>query len=516
MRSGEAEVLIMALINISHLNFAHDGGQMIFDNVSLQLDTNWKLGLIGRNGRGKTTFLKLLQGEYPFSGHIDTPVAMDYFPFPVKNPSRSGRAVAREICADLEEWRLEREASLMQLSLESLERPFTTLSGGEATKLLLAALFLRGNNFLLIDEPTNHLDIRARQAVGRYLNTKKGFILVSHDRSLLDNCVDHVLSINKADIELQRGNFSSWRVNRERQDQRELADNKRLKKEIQRLEQSARRSGDWSMKAEKEKYPKGHVDCFLDRGFIGHKAAKMMKRAKSVEARRNKAVEEKTLLLHNVENEAPLSMRPLAFHSRRLTELSGVSVKYGETSVLNGISFRIMHGQRLALTGRNGSGKSTLLKLLAEQNVEFHGSLYLPGSLRISYVPQDASYMRGSLKNFARDQKIEESLLRAVLHRFGFGRKQFDTDMADFSAGQKKKALLAASLCQEAHLYIWDEPLNYIDVISRMQIENLILEYQPSMVLVEHDGTFLQRVATDILDLDTLGEDYQASYTAGM
>lgn len=493
----DLEVACMALINIANVSFAHEGGQNIFDNVSLQLDTNWKLGLIGRNGRGKTTFLKLLLGAYPFSGTISAPLAMNYFPFVVTAPSQNGYAVARSICMELEEWRLEREASLLDLSLEALERPFNTLSGGEATKLLLAALFLRGNNFLLIDEPTNHLDAQAREAVGKYLRAKKGFILVSHDRTLLDSCVDHVLSINRADIELQRGNFTSWQMNRERQDKRDLADNGRLKKDITRLEQSAKRSADWSRSAEKGKYGNGPVD----RGFIGHKAAKMMQRAKSVEARRNKAAEEKSQLLRNLENEAPLSMRPQAFHSSRLSEGKDLSVHYGEATVLRDISFRIMSGERLALYGKNGSGKTTLLKLLAGQSVTFEGSLHLPKALRISYVPQDTSFLHGSLKDFAHERSIDESLLRAVLHRFGFERKQFDTDMSDFSAGQKKKTVLAASLCEEAHLYIWDEPLNYIDVISRIQIEKMILEYQPSMVLVEHDQMFLQRVATNILNL---------------
>ena len=488
----------MALIDIANLSFAHDGGQTIFNNVSLQLDTTWKLGLIGRNGRGKTTFLKLLRGEYPYSGAIHTPVPMEYFPFAVENPEDTGLDVVRRMCPDLEEWRLEREASLLDLSLEALARPFRTLSGGEGTKLLLASLFLRGNAFLLIDEPTNHLDMHARRIVGEYLRAKKGFILVSHDRGLLDACIDHVLSINRADIELQRGNFSSWLLNRERLDQREMEDNARLKKEIARLEESAKRSENWSRTAEKGKFGNGPVD----RGFIGHKAAKMMQRAKSVESRRGRAVEEKAHLLRNLENEAPLSMRPLAFHSRRLAECRDVTVGYGDTAVLQGVSFSLMNGGRLALSGKNGSGKSTLLKLLAREITDFQGELYLPQSLRISYVPQNASFLRGSLKDFTRERNIDESLFRAVLHRFGFERSQFETDMGDFSAGQKKKALLAASLCEEAHLYIWDEPLNYIDVVSRLQIENLILEDKPSMVLVEHDRMFLERVATDILNLE--------------
>ena len=488
----------MAVISIANLSFAHDGGRMIFDNVSLQLDTDWRLGLIGRNGRGKTTFLKLLLGEYAYSGSIHTPTPMEYFPFAVKNPALTAAEVARRICPDLEDWRLEREASLLELFPEALSRPFNTLSGGEGTKLLLAALFLRGNNFPLIDEPTNHLDLKARQAVGRYLRTKKGFILVSHDRSLLDGCIDHALSINRTDIELQRGNFTSWRQNRARQDQHERDEHDRLKKEVVRLEESAGRSAAWSGRAEKGKYGAGPVD----RGFIGHKAAKMMQRAKSVDARRQKAVEEKSKLLRNLESQAPLSMRPLAFHSDRLAELRGVSVRYGDNAVVRDISFSVTAGERIALQGGNGSGKSSLLKLLAGLPISFQGHAHLPKSLRVSYVPQDTSFLEGTLKNFVHERGLDESLFRAVLHRFGFERDQFDGNMALFSAGQKKKALLAASLCQEAHLHIWDEPLNYIDVISRMQIENLILTHRPTLLFVEHDQTFLQRVATTVLNLD--------------
>jgi lincosamide and streptogramin A transport system ATP-binding/permease protein len=488
----------VSLIDISHLSFAHDNGQTVFENVSLQIDTNWKLGLIGRNGRGKTTFLKLLLGEYAYSGVIHAPVAMEYFPSEIKNPALPAAELACRICPGLEEWRLEREVSLLDFSPEALNRPFNTLSEGEGTKLLLAVLFLRGNNFLLIDEPTNHLDLKARQAVGRYLHAKKGFILVSHDRALLDACVDHVLSINKADIELQRGNFTSWQLNRARLDQNELAENQRIKKEAARLKESARRSAVWSERTEQGKYGNGPVD----RGFIGHKAEKMMRRAKAVEARRNRALEETFRLLRNLESDAPLSMRPLAFHSRRLAEFQAVSVRYGGNIILRDISFSVMSGERLALHGKNGSGKSTLLKILARLKIPFYGTVYLPEGLRVSYVPQDASFVQGTLKNFAVEQNIDESLFRAVLHRLGFERNRFDADMADFSAGQKKKAILASSLCQEAHLYVWDEPLNYIDVISRVQIEELILKHQPTMVLVEHDRMFLQRVATTIFNME--------------
>jgi lincosamide and streptogramin A transport system ATP-binding/permease protein len=226
----------MSLISVSDLTFAYDGSYYnIFENISLQLDTDWKLGFIGRNGRGKTTFLNLLRGMYPHSGNISASVDFEYFPYDVPDGGKNTLAVIEEISRGHQEWELRRELSLLQLDEDVVSRPFGALSSGEQTKVLLAALFLKGNSFLLIDEPTNHLDLAGREIVGDYLRDKGGFILVSHDRSFLDRCVDHILSINRTDIEVQRGNFSSWYENKERQDRFELAENIKLKNQIRRL-----------------------------------------------------------------------------------------------------------------------------------------------------------------------------------------------------------------------------------------------------------------------------------------
>ena len=143
--------------------------------------------------------------------------------------------VVNAILPDCLQWKLMREFSLLELSEDVLYMPFNLLSKGEQTKVLLAVLFLKENSFLLIDEPTNHLDMNARKLVSKYLNTKSGFIIVSHDKAFLDNCVDHILSINKANIEIQKGNFSSWWENKERQDNFEIGENEKLKKDINRF-----------------------------------------------------------------------------------------------------------------------------------------------------------------------------------------------------------------------------------------------------------------------------------------
>lgn len=492
----------MALIDISDLTFAHPGGENIFEQLNLQLDTAWRLGLIGRNGRGKTTFLQLLAGHYEYAGRIASPLHFQYFPFDVPDAALPAREVLFAVAPEAEAWELEREASLLEVEAEALSRPFAGLSGGERTKLLLAGLFARQGSFMLIDEPTNHLDMHGRAVLGRYLARKRGFILVSHDRSFLDAAVDHVMSINRAGIEVQRGNFSSWQENKERRDSFELAQNQRLKKDIKRLGASARQAAEWSGKTESTKFGEATFEIgFLDRGFIGHKAAKMMQRAKNVAARREKALEEKSALLKNIENEAPLIIRPQSHHSRRLVEARGLTVNYGGRDVLAGFGFELLPGERVALAGRNGAGKSSILKLIVGEGIPHSGELRVASGLIVSYVPQDTSHLRGSLKDYARDLGIGENLFRAVLHRLGFERHQFEGDLAAFSAGQKKKALIAASLCREAHLYVWDEPLNYIDVISRLQIERLIVEYRPSLLLVEHDRAFLEAVGARVVEL---------------
>ena len=244
----------MSLINITNLTFAYeDGYDNVFENVSFQLDTDWKLGFTGRNGRGKTTFLKLLMGKYEYRGSISASVDFEYFPYEIKDQSLNGLEIAEEMCPALQYWQIVKELNILEADEGILYRPFSTMSGGERAKLLLAAMFLKENSFLLIDEPTNHLDIRGREVVSRYLNGKKSFILVSHDRVFLDGCVDHILSINKADIEIIKGSFSVWLENKERRDSFELAENSKLKKEIKQLETAAKEKRFWSDRAESGK-----------------------------------------------------------------------------------------------------------------------------------------------------------------------------------------------------------------------------------------------------------------------
>lgn len=388
-----------------------------------------------------------------------------------------------------------RELSYLDVDADVLWRPFETLSNGEQTKVLLAALFLNEGHFLLIDEPTNHLDTAAREKVSAYLQKKKGFILVSHDRCFLDGCVDHILSLNRNNIEVQSGNFSSFMRNFEQQQQFELSQNERLKKDIHRLQQSAQRTAVWSDRVEASKIGAA------DKGFVGHKAAKMMKRSKSTEARQQQAIEQKSALLKNVETADFLKIQPLTYRTDVLASFSDVSVIYDDRPVFQPMSFEIRRRERIFLDGKNGCGKSSLLKLLSEYAPEHTGTVTIGSGLVISYVPQDTSHLGGTLSQFAEKHHLDESLFKAILRKMDFERVQFEKDISDFSGGQKKKVLIAKSLCEQAHLYVWDEPLNFIDVYSRMQIEQLIETFSPTMLLGEHDNAFREAIATQVIRL---------------
>ncbi|HBU13363.1 MAG TPA: ABC-F type ribosomal protection protein [Clostridiales bacterium] len=491
----------MSLIQVKNLTFAYEGSyDNIFENVSFQIDTDWKLGFTGRNGRGKTTFLKLLMGEYPYKGTISASVRFDYFPFTARDERDSAMDVALAVSGG-KEWQARKECGLLEVGEDALARPFGTLSHGERTKVLLAALFLRENHFLLIDEPTNHIDAHGRRVVSRYLNGKNGFILVSHDRAFLDGCIDHVLSINKANIEVCKGNYTGWLQNKEMRDGYEFTENDKLKKQIKKLTAAARQSADWSDKLEKTKKGTRIAGLRPDRGHIGAQAAKLMKKSKTTEARKEKAIEDKSRLLKNVEQADDLFLQPLNYHSELLAEAVGLSIAYGGEPVVSDLFFTVKRGERIALSGKNGSGKSSLLKLMAGEPIPHTGTLRMASGLILSYVPQDTSWLSGSLDAFIASSQADKSLFLALLRKLDFERGQFEKRMEEYSEGQKKKVLLAMGLCKQAHLYLWDEPLNFIDVLSRAQIERAVLHSRAAMVFVEHDIAFSERVATRMLSL---------------
>ena len=510
----------MAQLRVTDLTFSYEGtSDTVLQNVSFNIDTDWKLGLIGRNGKGKTTLLNLLLGKYEYEGSISKGICFDYFPYRVSDEDL--KKTADELIIkwkpQIESWQVLIQLNQINMDAQCLYRPFGTLSHGERTRVMLAVLFASENEFLLVDEPTNHLDAKARETVKKYLISKKGFILVSHDRDLLDAVVDHVLVLNRKTVEVQAGNFSSWWENKEKSDAFAKAENEKHLKEIGKLRISADRSDRWAIKNENTKIgfdplkePERNIST---RSYIGAKTKKMQARVKSFEKRIDREIEEKEGLLQDIEQVDDLKLSPLRFHKEILVNAYDMSLKYaGCKPLFNELRFQIKRGDRVILSGENGCGKSSIIKAILNKSsfsaqddehsgLSVSGTLDVASGLVISYINQNTSFLKGMLKDYCKKNGFDESLLLAILRKLDLSREQFNKNMEDFSEGQKKKVLVASSLITPAHLYIWDEPLNYIDVFSRMQIEKLILEYEPTMLLVEHDVRFGEKIATQKVKL---------------
>ncbi|MBR3306379.1 MAG: ABC-F family ATP-binding cassette domain-containing protein [Lachnospiraceae bacterium] len=510
----------MAQIRVNDLTFSYEGSaDEVLKDVTFSVDTDWKLGLIGRNGKGKTTLLRLFMGQYEYRGSITAPTRFDYFPYQVteRELARTAAELMEEWKPGVELWQVLIQTEQLHMDAECLYRPFGTLSFGERTRAMLAVLFAEENEFLLIDEPTNHLDSSARDIVKEYLSSKKGFILVSHDRDLLDGVCDHVLVLNRATVEVQAGNFSSWKENKERTDAFLQAENEKHLKEIGKLKAAADRSSRWAERNENTKIGfdpvKEHDRSIATRAFIGAKTKKMQARVKAYETRIDREIEEKEGLLQDIERVTELKLEPLLFHKEVLIDARDLSLKYegSDRELFRGLRFQLKRGERLILSGSNGCGKSSIIRAVLERSgysgASFKGKLIAEGELNvpagmiISYVSQDTSFLSGPLKKYGESRGLNESLFLAVLRQLDLVREQFSKDLEEFSEGQKKKVLIAESLITPAHLYIWDEPLNYIDVFSRMQIEKLINRYKPTMLLVEHDLRFREETGAEAVRL---------------
>ena len=497
----------MSNIRIKNLSFGYeDSSDKIFDNLNLNLDSSWKLGLVGRNGRGKTTFLNLLRAKLSGTGKIETKLTFSYFPIEIDNPDNITLYELQEK-ANFEQWELERELNLMATDPELLWQPFNTLSGGEQTKVLLALSFVDQDNFPLIDEPTNHLDEASRKQIANYLkNHNKGYIVVSHDRDFLNRVADHILAIENGEIHLYQGNYASYEDTKNKRDEFSAAKNNKLKSEITSLNTSRQRVRGYSEKAESKKNAKTHkneIHSNLDKGFLGHKAAKMMQKSKNLEQRMDKKIKAKQGLMTNIEDVPELNINFQENYHQTLLEIKDLHLSVDDKTLFSNLNLLVKNRGVIALEGKNGSGKSTLLKVIMNKstNASYTGKIQLTNGLKISYLPQDFTEYTGTLKEFSEIQKISYEELLNNLKKMGFPRSSFNTKIEEMSMGQQKRVAIAKSLVEEADLYLWDEPANYLDVFNQDQLIKLIKENQPAMILVEHDKYFIDQVASQQVHL---------------
>lgn len=523
----------MPTIEFRNASFQHHSSpQLLFSGLSFQIHTEWRTALVGRNGRGKSTLLQLIDGSLSLSsGTMISKVRTSMFR--ELHPSNEIKAfeVVKQSIAPFARWEKEMEQLLMLgdersfhryqeifeqftehrgfeidgsilkecaalgLSEGILQRPFATLSGGEQTRASIAALFLRQGIFPLLDEPTNHLDMNGRELLGEYLSSKKGFIIVSHDRHTLDACCDHVLAINRGDIRMFSGNYSSWRDRLALEEMTEAARMEHLEREISSLERAAQQRRVWSDRKEKEK------NSAADSGFISRKAAKMMKRALSIERRIEERIESKRSLLKNRETVRPLVLHAAERSSEIVLSIEDTEISVGGRVLFDRFSLTVRKNERIAVIGPNGCGKSTILRMIRKELPVTKGNIRL-GARSAAHAYQIPRWSEGRLRDLLRDDSIDETLFRTAMGSFNIGGEIFERPLETFSFGERKKVDLCRSFLEPNDLLVWDEPVNYIDIESKEQIETVILTERPTMLFVEHDRAFVERIATRIIDLN--------------
>ncbi len=530
----------MANIICRSVSFGYPASEHeVFDNLNLLIDTQWRSALVGRNGRGKSTLLKLLHRDLePTSGSVEIPVSTRLFPNTSPNPTACVFAVVKDATGPYRQWEREMERLLddknemsvaryceleqryaqangykidgrIECELEAMgltgydDRPFANLSGGEQTKALLAALFVQDDGFALIDEPTSHLDMAGRSQVASYLATKRGFLLVSHDRSFLDEATDHVVSLNKADVRVQRGSYSVWRDNFLAEQHLEAERNETLRKQIRKLSKAAGQRRDGAQARETDK------GAHTDKGYIGHRAAKQMQRALNIERRRGRDMEERRGLLKNQEKIRDLKVEPKTNQNKDTKKIlfvaDNLSVQLGKRSLLRGFALQLSKGERIAVLGPNGCGKTTLLNLICGDQVKFAGNLNRAPAITISRAHQQPRWAVGSLQDRLYEARYDVTRFRQIMAVMGISGDQLDHPLETFSQGELKKVDLTRTFMEPVDLLVWDEPLNYIDIETREQIIDVVLRDKPTLLFVEHDKHFVERVATRVVELDANG-----------
>ena len=467
----------MSQISVSSLTFCYEGSyDNIFENVSFAIDTDWKLGFVGRNGRGKTTFLKLLMGEYDYRGSIASSVEFDYFPFDVAEPDALAMDCVASVCPDAEEWEMLREINRLNVDAGALYRPFNTLSHGERTKLMLAGLFLRRNRFLLIDEPTNHLDAESIDWLEQHLQQYEGTVIaVTHDRYFLDHVAGWILELDRGEGIPWKGNYSSWLEQKtKRMEQEEKTASKRRKTLERELE--------WVRMAPKARQAKGKA------------------RLNSYDKLLNEDVKEKEEKLEIFIPNGPRL-------GNKVIEAKHVAKAFGDKLLFDDLNFMLPPNGIVGIIGPNGAGKTTLFRLIMGLEKADKGEFEVGETVKVAYVdqqhkdidPNKSVYQVISGGNDLIRMGGRDINARAYLSRFNFSGADQEKLCGVLSGGERNRLHLALCLKEEGNVLLLDEPTNDIDVNTLRALEEGLEDFAGCAVVISHDRWFLDRICTHIL-----------------
>ena len=526
----------MVEVTVNNLVKSFEIGRNILDGLSFSVYTGERVGILGHNGCGKTTLFRILVGEidrdegqvaiaqgrriglisqipvYPEDWTIEDVLKdahrrlyamsdrMDQLT--VLMESDQSPALLREYDKLSDEFRRlggytmevdrNRVANGLQIPQAQRTQLFSSLSGGEKTRVNLARLILEDTDILLLDEPTNHLDLRATEWLEEYLLHFKGTVLtISHDRYFLDKVVQRCVEISEGKAELYSGNYSFYVEERQRRFEEKL---KQYEKDQAKIEQLTRAAEQM------------HLWAFMGADKLHKRAFAMEKRIEKLQTS-EKPVEQKKLNVKFKQRE---------FNGDEVLVMDDLEKSFGEKRLFRDLSMTVTGGERIALIGDNGTGKSTLLKLIMNQEKPDRGYLYQGPAVRTAYLPQIVEFSvdsRSALDTMLYDCKCQPQEARDRLAAFGFRGEDVLKPVGTLSGGERSRLKLCMLMGSDINFLILDEPTNHLDIASREWMEDALSDYEQTLLFVSHDRYFIEKFASRIWALsDGAITDYRGGY----
>lgn len=503
---------------------------MILEDVSFSVNKGDRIGIVGPNGAGKTTLLSILSGEAgPTTGNFYVRNGYTVGYLKQRNHFFSEGTVLREAEKTFTRFHeMEKEIHRLEEAISDHEHPdfnrnleqytalmekykeqggytykselksvlrnmgfgeseydkkISMLSGGERTRLAMACMLLKQPDILMLDEPTNHLDLRMLEWLEQYLKAYKGtIIVVSHDRYFLDQLVNRIFEVSQCHLTDYRGNYSEYLIKHEERMEVALREYEKQQKEIEKQEEIIRR-------------------------FKGHGTEKLVNRAKSREKR----------LAHMEVKDRPVTENnrmKLTFHSEYKSGndvmlAEDLEKSFGERKLFDHVSFDIKKGERICIIGDNGVGKTTLLRILMGKEQADRGYLKIGHNVNFGYYDQgqllldENETVLGEMKNTY--HLYTDTEMRSILGRFLFRGDDVFKQIRSLSGGEKAKLSLLKLMLSGANTLILDEPTNHLDIDAKEVVEDALLDFEGTLIIVSHDRYLLQKLPTRIFELTTDG-----------
>ena len=512
-------------ISVSNLVKEFEVGHKILDGLTFQVDTGERVGLLGPNGCGKTTLLRILTGVmdydegdvviapgkrmglisqipvYPAGYTVEDVLATAFEP--LREMEREMAALAEQMGEESDPALLARYDKLtaafeaaggyetdtktnkvcngLTIPQSMREQLFDKLSGGEKTRVNLARLILEDTDILLLDEPTNHLDLRATEWLEEYLDKFKGTVLtVSHDRYFLDKVVNRIVEIQSGKAEFYSGNYSFYVVEKERRYEEKLRQYEKEQAKIEQLEKAAEQMRIWAYSG-------------MDKTF---------KRVKSMEKRIERM---RTTDRPTKERKMEVRFGEREFRGDEVLTIKGLTKSFGDRTLFSNLGLEVAGGERIALLGDNGSGKTTLLKILLGEEEPDAGKVRMGPTVKVGYLPQHVHFdhpERNLVDTLIYEQDCTAQTARNRLAAFKFRGEDVFKPVSALSGGEQSRLRLCMLMDEKINLLILDEPTNHLDIQSREWIEEAVEEYEGNLLFVSHDRYFIDRFASRIWMLE--------------